>query len=113
MNDRRTTRWHSNTCFLSPGVGIGIWMTYYDASDDPGETLATLVMQGLACGTILYVAFFEILERERSKSTVGLIQWTLLLTGFLAVMALQVFGTLALRLIPKRLKLNINIYYSR
>ena len=49
-------------------------------------------MEALACGTILYVAFFEILERERSKSTVGLFQWTLLVLGFVAIMCLQLIG---------------------
>ena len=52
----------------------------------------TLILTGLACGTILYVAFFEILERERSKATVGLFQWSLLLLGFLLMLGLEVAG---------------------
>lgn len=64
------------------------------SSSEPNleDSLSSLIMQGLACGTILYVAFFEILERERSKSTVGLIQWTLLVFGFCAIMGLQLLG---------------------
>lgn len=71
------------------GIGIGIAMTAGVVEGDADHSLSSLILQGLACGTILYVAFFEILERERSKKTVGLLQWTLLLLGFLAIMGLQ------------------------
>lgn len=67
-------------------------MTLGNVEGDPDHSLSSLILQGLACGTILYVAFFEILERERSKQTVGLLQWTLLLLGFLAIMGLQSQG---------------------
>lgn len=66
--------------------------TFASDEENPADSLSSLIMQGLACGTILYVAFFEILERERSKSTVGLIQWTLLVLGFLSIMCLQLLG---------------------
>lgn len=73
-------------------MGIGIAMTSHLDEGDPDQALGSLIMQGLACGTILYVAFFEILERERAKSMVGLIQWFLLVLGFLAIMGLQSQG---------------------
>jgi zinc transporter 1/2/3 len=77
------------------GIGIGIIMTSASSGDENvTDSLSSLIMQGLACGTILYVAFFEILERERSKSTVGLIQWTLLVLGFLAIMGLQLLSNI-------------------
>lgn len=79
-----------NSASLFTGISVGIWMSHSNVD----EALPSLVMQGLACGTILYVAFFEILERERSKSTVGLVQWTLLLAGFLAIMTLEIMGKL-------------------
>lgn len=75
------------------GIGIGIFMTVASSSEENlDDSLSSLIMQGLACGTILYVAFFEILERERSKSTVGLIQWMLLVFGFCAIMGLQLLA---------------------
>lgn len=78
--------------FLFKGMGIGIAMTSHLNEGDPDQSLSSLIMQGLACGTILYVAFFEILERERAKSMVGLIQWSLLVLGFLSIMGLQSLG---------------------
>ena len=81
-------------CTICAGIGIGIAMTTNSSGGEnlAADSLSSLIMQGLACGTILYVAFFEILERERSKSTVGLIQWTLLVFGFLAIMGLQLLS---------------------
>lgn len=84
------------SCFLNPcylaGIGIGILLTSMEDSDAQQDSLLTLILTGLACGTILYVAFFEILERERSKATVGLLQWALLVLGFLLMLALEVAG---------------------
>lgn len=51
--------------------------------------LTALVLQGLAGGTLIYVAFFEVLERERSKSSIKLLQWFTLLLGFLAMIGLE------------------------
>ena len=60
-----------------------------DGTHSDALTLATLVLQGLAGGTLIYVAFFEVLERERSKSTIFLHQWSTLLLGFLALVGFQ------------------------
>ena len=74
------------------GIGIGILLACKDDCDNSHDSLSTLILTGLACGTILYVAFFEILERERSKATVGLLQWGLLVLGFLLILGLEVAG---------------------
>ena len=37
-------------------------------------TTALIVLQGLATGSLLYVVFFEILEKERQKSVPGVLQ---------------------------------------
>ena len=37
-------------------------------------TSALVVVQGLATGSLLYVVFFEILEKERQKEVSGLLQ---------------------------------------
>ena len=36
--------------------------------------MAVTVLQGLATGTLLYVVFFEVWEKERQKSTSGILQ---------------------------------------
>lgn len=51
-----------------------------------------VVLAGLATGTLVYVAFFEILERERSKDNSRLLQWCLILIGFLAMLGLETLG---------------------
>ena len=61
-------------CAVSPiGIGIGMALT------DPGEaeninTTALIVVQGIATGSLLYVVFFEILEKERQKPVPGVLQ---------------------------------------
>ena len=37
-------------------------------------TNALIVLQGLATGSLLYVVFFEILEKERQKPVPGVLQ---------------------------------------
>ena len=51
-------------------------------------------MLGLSGGTIMYVVVFEVLERERSKSISGMIQFTFFLLGFIAMVCIDVFGEL-------------------
>ena len=51
--------------------------------------LTTLVLQGFAAGTLVYVGFFEVLERERLKSNAKLLQWTTLAVGFLAITGME------------------------
>ena len=58
--------------------------------------LTSLVLQGLAGGTLIYVAFFEVLERERSKSSIKLLQWASLLFGYLAMIGLEVLSIIDL-----------------
>lgn len=64
-------------------------MALQDGESD-ALALTNLVLQGLAAGTLIYVAFFEVMERERSKSSVKLLQWGTLLLGFLAMIGLEV-----------------------
>ena len=37
-------------------------------------TSALIVLQGIATGSLLYVVFFEILEKERQKNVSGIVQ---------------------------------------
>ena len=61
-------------CVVSP-IGVGVGMALTDPSQE-GEmtTNALIVLQGLATGSLLYVVFFEILEKERQKPVPGVLQ---------------------------------------
>ncbi|XP_065567174.1 zinc transporter ZIP1-like [Artemia franciscana] len=50
-------------CLASP-IGVGIGMGVLEVENDVGAGIATSVLQGLACGTFLYVTFFEVLPHE-------------------------------------------------
>jgi hypothetical protein len=54
-----------------------------------GLVLTSLILQGLAGGTLIYVAFFEVLERERTKPSNKLMQWVTVLLGFLLMIGLE------------------------
>ncbi|XP_065566156.1 zinc transporter ZIP10-like isoform X2 [Artemia franciscana] len=74
----------------SVGIGIGMGISSLGTdSEDPGLEILILVLQGLCAGTLLYVTFFEILERERSKDISGLLQLALMMIGFMAMLGLE------------------------
>ena len=61
------------------GIAIGIALTAsnnggHEEAESASAALATSVLNGLAAGTLLYVVFFEILEKERQKKSNGLLQ---------------------------------------
>ena len=56
------------------GIGIGIALTSVSIEGSGTRTVEVAVLHGLAAGTLVYVVFFEILEKERSKKTNGLLQ---------------------------------------
>jgi len=61
-------------CAVSP-IGIGIGMSLSDPSQqDSANGAALVVVQGIATGSLLYVVFFEILEKERQKEVNGIVQ---------------------------------------
>ena len=47
---------------------------YQFQSGEETQTVAVTVLQGLATGTLLYVVFFEVIEKERLKGTSGMVQ---------------------------------------
>lgn len=74
---------------VSPlGIGIGILISH--SEDITSPTIASAILQGLACGTLLYVVFFEIL----SKNHAGLFAFLTLLVGFLVMFGIQQVGKL-------------------
>ncbi|XP_068214526.1 zinc transporter ZIP2-like [Palaemon carinicauda] len=58
-------------------------------SDTPAGVLAPAFLQAISAGTILYVTFCEVLERERAKTSGGLVKFACLLAGFAVMAALQ------------------------
>jgi zinc transporter 1/2/3 len=79
---------------VSPlGVVIGILVTVHSSSDGPQQGLVVAVLQGIAGGTILYITFFEVLDREKRKETgCGLVRIVFILVGFSIMVALQAVG---------------------
>ncbi|PNF35346.1 Zinc transporter ZIP1 [Cryptotermes secundus] len=79
---------------VSPlGVVVGILVTVDSSTEGPVQDLVVAVMQGIAGGTILYITFFEVLDREKRKETgCGIIRLVFILVGFSMMVALQALG---------------------
>lgn len=72
---------------VSPlGIAVGIWLS--NAGDSEGIAVASVILQGLASGTLLYVIFFEILAKHRS----GIVQYLSVLFGFFLMFGLKFIG---------------------
>lgn len=56
------------------GAGIGIALAETVQSDSTLQSPLVTILQGLATGTLLYVVFFEVLEKERQSGTNGIFQ---------------------------------------
>ncbi|XP_055585635.1 zinc transporter ZIP1 isoform X1 [Uranotaenia lowii] len=71
---------------VSPiGIGIGMLLSNGPSSDD--MQVVSVILQGLASGTLLYVVFFEILSKDRS----GLLQYLAVFVGFFFMFGVQFF----------------------
>jgi zinc transporter 1/2/3 len=72
------------------GIGIGIALT----SESNTDTVATTVLEGMAAGTLLYVVFLEVLQRERTDDKekrsryIGAYQLLAVTLGFLVMLGL-------------------------
>lgn len=65
------------------GVAIGILIT--DLWDSVRANLADGILQGIACGTFLYMTFFEVLPPEFNNSQDRLLKLMMLLLGYSTV----------------------------
>jgi zinc transporter 1/2/3 len=72
---------------VSP-IGIGIGIVVSTGGKEITE-LPSVLLQGLASGTLLYVVFFEILSSERKS---GLQQFFSVLVGFSIMLVIKVLG---------------------
>merc|ERR1712142_1377348 len=80
----------STFSIISPiGAGIGIALSETVTSEADMQTSFVTVLQGLATGTLLYVVFFEVIEKERLKKTNGLLMVSFIFLGFAVMTAVQ------------------------
>ena len=73
------------------GIGVGIALSN-DGEDAGTSGVATVVLQGMAAGTLLYVVFFEVLQRERVNTQSGIWQLVSIMAGFVIMFALQIMS---------------------
>lgn len=72
---------------VSPvGIAIGVWVSNADGSE--AFEIASVVLQGLAAGTLLYVIFFEILSKNKD----GIVQYFAVVLGFFLLFGLKFLG---------------------
>jgi len=69
---------------VSP-IGIGIGILLSESNNHEAFAVTSVILQGLASGTLLYVIFFEVLSKERT----GLVQYVAVLLGFFLMFGLQ------------------------
>lgn len=72
---------------LSSPFGIGLGLLIIDLWDSKYSVLIQGLLQGIACGTFLYVTFFEILPHELNSSDIRLVKVVFLILGFSTVTA--------------------------
>lgn len=72
---------------VSP-IGIGIGMALSNADDSKIIAILSVVLQGLASGTLLYVIFFEILIKHKD----GIIQYFSVVFGFVLMLGFKLTG---------------------
>ncbi|KAL1449263.1 hypothetical protein WDU94_000473 [Cyamophila willieti] len=79
--------------FTHLGVIVGTLVTVNPVLSPALQGLGIAGLQGLAAGTILYVTFFEVLDKERKRdSTPGLIKLAFVILGFCLMICLELLG---------------------
>ncbi|XP_064619241.1 zinc transporter ZIP1-like [Lineus longissimus] len=74
---------------ITSPVGIGIGIAIVDLSESMYSSLANGLLQGIACGTFLYVTFFEVLPHEFNNSDNRLLKLFFLILGYSTIVAIQ------------------------
>lgn len=72
---------------ISSPFGIGLGLLIIDLWDSRISVLIQGLLQGIACGTFLYVTFFEMLPHELNSSDIRLLKVVFLILGFSTVTA--------------------------
>jgi zinc transporter 1/2/3 len=77
---------------VSP-LGIGIGIALSEADDGGGNSdVPNVILKGLATGTLLYVIFFEILQKQHNDKESGLKQLLAIGVGFGLLFGLAISG---------------------
>ena len=75
---------------VSP-IGIGAGLIISDESHEDVEGgVPNAVLQGMATGTLLYVVFFEVLQKERANKEAGIKQLLAIMVGFFVMFGILV-----------------------
>eukprot|EP00095_Tigriopus_kingsejongensis_P004214 maker-scaffold1792_size27886-snap-gene-0.4 protein:Tk04214 transcript:maker-scaffold1792_size27886-snap-gene-0.4-mRNA-1 annotation:"zinc transporter zip1" len=75
---------------ISPlGAGLGILLSESVTSEASLQNSLVTILQGLATGTLLYVVFFEVIEKERTNGTNGILQVVFISLGFICMILLE------------------------
>ncbi|XP_047109600.1 uncharacterized protein LOC124778452 [Schistocerca piceifrons] len=69
------------------GVGLGLLLE--QLGQGSVTTPAAAILQAMAGGTLLYVVFFEVLQRERSSDNAGILQLAAIAFGFALMLLIQ------------------------
>lgn len=74
----------------------GIWIVIFSqktsgiVSED--QSLLLIMLNAVATGTIIYIVFFEILQKDRSGGHVnGILLWGVMLLGFSLMLSVNIF----------------------
>lgn len=76
-------------------LGVGVGMSVVNIGQSKQTHLAAGLLQGLACGTFLYVTFFEILPHEMNNSKDRLLKVLCIILGFSTICAALFLNTSA------------------
>jgi zinc transporter 1/2/3 len=83
---------------VSPlGIGIGIALSEADGGGGNSD-VPNVILKGLATGTLLYVVFFEILQKQHNSKESGLKQLLAIGVGFGLLFGLLIAGEFQIRL---------------
>jgi len=78
------------TFSLTTIIGAAAGMAMTSHSDDDAKTVGITLMQGIATGSLLYVVFFEVIEKERAGSTSHSLQLVFIILGSVTIISLKV-----------------------
>jgi solute carrier family 39 (zinc transporter), member 1/2/3 len=74
-------------CLAAP-IGLGIGMGVEMISNSLEATILSGILQGMACGTFLYVTFFEVLPHELNSNDLRTPKMLFIILGFAASCAI-------------------------
>lgn len=77
-------------CVSPLGIIIGLLFTLRSDMDTKAKTLAVCFLEGISAGTVLYITFFEVLNREKNRRQHRISRSICMLVGFFLMLILQI-----------------------